>query len=125
MFHISENQKLDFEEFCKLIEKQLKDRDTLRAELEEAFLAYDRDKSGKINFEELKAVLKSNGSSMSDDEISDLIGEVDVDGDGQVNFEGNQIVMSIIMHFKRLGSRCFLTIYLSLSLSLSMFLFKT
>ncbi|KAL9270192.1 putative calcium-binding protein CML10 [Drosera capensis] len=56
-------------------------------ELKEAFDVYDKDKNGKISPKELLAVLKGLGEKCDLKDCKRMIGEVDVDGDGQVNFE--------------------------------------
>ncbi|KAG8373795.1 hypothetical protein BUALT_Bualt11G0062300 [Buddleja alternifolia] len=56
-------------------------------ELKEAFGLYDKDKNGKISASELHAVLRSLGEKCSIKDCRKMIGSVDVDGDGCVNFE--------------------------------------
>ena len=46
----------------------------------EAFGLFDRDGSGSITVDDLKAVLRSLGKNPSDDELQDMIREVDDDG---------------------------------------------
>lgn len=56
-------------------------------ELEEAFELYDKDKNGKISASELHAVLRRLGDNCSIKDCRRMIGSVDVDGDGCVNFD--------------------------------------
>ncbi|KAG6397717.1 hypothetical protein SASPL_143887 [Salvia splendens] len=56
-------------------------------ELKEAFDLYDKDKNGKISANELHSVLRSLGEKCSLKDCRKMIGSVDVDGDGCVNFE--------------------------------------
>lgn len=56
-------------------------------ELKDAFDMYDLDKNGLISAKELHAVLKSLGEKCSLKDCSKMISKVDVDGDGNVNFE--------------------------------------
>lgn len=56
-------------------------------ELKEAFDLYDQDKNGKISATELHAVMKSLGEKCSLKDCGRMISNVDVDGDGCVNFE--------------------------------------
>ena len=58
--------------------------ETLRA----AFETFDKDKSGKISSDELKQVMCLLGENLTDSEIDEMIREADMDGDGQINFEG-------------------------------------
>lgn len=56
-------------------------------ELKEAFDLYDKDKNGKISATELHSVLRSLGEKCTLKDCKKMIGSVDVDGDGCVNFE--------------------------------------
>ncbi|XP_075474552.1 putative calcium-binding protein CML18 [Primulina tabacum] len=56
-------------------------------ELKEAFDLYDKDKNGKISASELHTVLRSLGDKCSIKDCRRMIGSVDVDGDGCVNFD--------------------------------------
>ncbi|RAL46629.1 unnamed protein product [Cuscuta campestris] len=56
-------------------------------DLREAFDLYDIDKNGKITASELHKTLKRLGEKCSIKECRRMISQVDVDGDGCVNFE--------------------------------------
>ncbi|XP_026380834.1 probable calcium-binding protein CML18 [Papaver somniferum] len=56
-------------------------------ELKDAFDMYDKDKNGLISATELHMVLKSLGESCTVHDCEKMIGSVDADGDGNVNFE--------------------------------------
>ncbi|KAL5715854.1 hypothetical protein ACHQM5_017618 [Ranunculus cassubicifolius] len=56
-------------------------------ELREAFDCYDKDKNGVISAAELHTVLKSLGEKVTVSDCKKMIKAVDVDGDGNVNFE--------------------------------------
>lgn len=58
-----------------------------RKELEEAFNAFDRDKSGAIDTKELKSVMLQLGFNPSDDELQRMINEVDDNQNGEIEFE--------------------------------------
>ena len=58
--------------------------DTLR----EAFKVFDKDGNGYISSAELRHVMTSLGERLTDEEVDDMIKEADIDGDGQVNYEG-------------------------------------
>ena len=57
------------------------------AELRVLFDSLDVDKSGAISGEELKKLMKMD-SSMTEADVKDLLKQADIDGDGQVTFEG-------------------------------------
>eukprot|EP00117_Sycon_ciliatum_P038937 scpid81296/ scgid28853/ Calcium-dependent protein kinase 17 len=54
-----------------------------------AFQMFDKDGSGKISIEEMKQALGANleGQSQDDQDWEELIKEVDIDGDGEIDFE--------------------------------------
>ncbi|WOK98787.1 calcium-dependent protein kinase 26-like [Canna indica] len=56
------------------------------AGLKEMFKAMDTDNSGSITFDELKAGLRSYGSTLKDTEIRDLMEAADVDNSGTIDY---------------------------------------
>ena len=56
-------------------------------EYREAFNLFDRDNSGSISASELATVMKSLGLSPSETEITDLMNEIDQDGNHEIDFE--------------------------------------
>ncbi|KAI5587558.1 hypothetical protein POPTR_005G052800v4 [Populus trichocarpa] len=56
------------------------------AEFQEAFCLFDKDGDGCITFEELATVIKSLDDSATDEELHIMISEVDVDGNGTIEF---------------------------------------
>lgn len=65
------------------------------AELRAAFDVFDHDKDGAISADELRAMLKSLGDEMNDQEINDLIREADTDGDNNISFAEFKNIMSL------------------------------
>merc|ERR1711910_321690 len=59
----------------------------LNAEFKEAFDEFDTDKSGTISPEELLGVLRAMGQNPTEDELLNLVLEVDIDGNGTIEFE--------------------------------------
>ncbi|XP_058787457.1 calcium-binding protein CML24-like [Vicia villosa] len=57
------------------------------SELREAFEMYDLDKNGLISAKELHAVMRRLGEKCSLSDCRKMIGNVDADRDGNVNFE--------------------------------------
>ncbi|KAN0119195.1 EF-hand [Hyaloscypha variabilis] len=51
------------------------------------FDSYDADKGGNITVEEFARVMKESGQNPSDEEVQQIIKEVDLDGDGTINFD--------------------------------------
>ena len=56
-------------------------------ELKEAFSLFDKDGDGTITIDELSIVMKSIGQSSSREAVKEMIGDIDDDDDGEVNFE--------------------------------------
>lgn len=52
-------------------------------------LVFDKQDTGKISAEQLREVLTTQGEVMSTDEVDEMIKEADTDGDGIINYEGN------------------------------------
>ena len=61
-------------------------------EIREAFRVFDRDGTGMISAAELRHVMTNIGEKLSDQEVDEMIREIDVDRDGQVNYEGTQMI---------------------------------
>ena len=53
----------------------------------ELFKNCDKNGDGLISHDELKEVLNTVDVNLTDQEISEMIEAVDLDGDGQINFE--------------------------------------
>lgn len=49
---------------------------------------FDKNNDGLISSNELRHVMTSLGERLSEEEVDDMIKEADLDGDGQVNYEG-------------------------------------
>ena len=56
------------------------------AEYKEAFTLFDRDADGAISTAELGVVMRSVGQNPTESELRDMIGEVDSDGNGTIDF---------------------------------------
>lgn len=56
------------------------------AEFKEAFSLFDKDGDGSITTIELGVVMKSLGQNPTERELTDMINEVDADGNGKIDF---------------------------------------
>ena len=74
-----------------LIDKLTKDQ---IADFREAFSLFDHDENGSISHIELGQVLQALGQQPTNNELLDMINEVDVDGNGQVEFAEFVILMT-------------------------------
>ena len=110
------NGTIDFPEFLTMMARKMRDTDS-EEEIKEAFKVFDKDGNGYISAAELRHVMTNLGTSpspllrwrgpigcykgarltgllgatgekLSDSEVDEMIREADVDGDGQINYEG-------------------------------------
>ena len=84
------NGTIDYNEF--LTATMDKEKLTSKFNLELAFKSFDRDGSGKINLNEIKAIF--NNSSVKDDNIfQKMIKEADDNDDGEISLEEFKALM--------------------------------
>lgn len=84
---VSGNGTIDFPEFLTMMARKMKDTDS-EEEIREAFRVFDKDGNGFISAAELRHVMTNLGEKLTDEEVDEMIREADIDGDGQVNYEG-------------------------------------
>ena len=77
---------IDFNEFLKLLLDKMSEKDS-KEDAMRAFRQFDVDQTGKITFENLKAVSRELGEDMTDEEISEMIEKADRDADGMISEE--------------------------------------
>lgn len=85
------NGTIDFPEFLTMMARKMKDTDS-EEEIREAFRVFDKDGNGFISAAELRHVMTNLGEKLTDEEVDEMIREADIDGDGQVNYEGKDLV---------------------------------
>lgn len=81
------NGSIEFPEFLILIANKLRTED-MREEIRNAFRVFDRNSDGRLNAKELRDVLQTVGDKMSEDDIDELIAAADANGDGVIDYEG-------------------------------------
>ncbi|KAL3873878.1 hypothetical protein ACJMK2_036961, partial [Sinanodonta woodiana] len=64
------------------------------AELKQAFSLFDKDGDGTISTKELGTVMRSLGQNPSAEQLENIIIEVDVDGNGTIEFDEFCVMMS-------------------------------
>ena len=79
---------IDFFEFLHLMTRKFMEVD-LEQELKHAFSMFDRDGNGLISAQELRYAMTNMGEKLSDEEVDEMIKTADIDGDGQINYQGN------------------------------------
>ena len=80
------NGTLDFDEFCNLMARNIKEGNP-EAELKEKFKLFDKDGNGLIDRDELKSVMQQLGEKLSEDDIDEMITDADKNGDGMIDYE--------------------------------------
>lgn len=63
-------------------------------EFKEAFTLFDKDNNGTISKQELSTVMRSLGLSPSEQEVTDLMNEIDVNGNKSIEFSEFLTLMS-------------------------------
>ncbi|KAI9512012.1 calmodulin B [Russula earlei] len=81
------NGTIDFPEFLTMMARKMRDTDS-EEEIKEAFKVFDKDGNGYISAAELRHVMTSLGEKLTDREVDEMIREADIDGDGQINYDG-------------------------------------
>lgn len=54
-------------------------------------VGHGQDGNGYISAAELRHVMTNLGEKLTDEEVDEMIREADIDGDGQVNYEGEMV----------------------------------
>lgn len=88
--------KLNFSQFCKLAARFIEveeDVGALQAELKEAFRVYDKEGKGYLTVATLRGILHELDDKISSQDLDLIIEEIDADGSGTVDFDGEQTEM--------------------------------
>ncbi|XP_058125515.1 troponin C isoform X1 [Anopheles ziemanni] len=82
--------KVNFDGFANIASNFLQeeeDAEAMQQELKEAFRLYDREGNGYITTSTLKEILKALDDKLSNEDLDGIIGEIDTDGSGTVDFD--------------------------------------
>lgn len=82
----NDEQVIDFSKFLDIMSQFPKDLDSME-EIREAFRVFDKDGKGTISAAELKHVMTTLAERLTDQEWDEMIEEVDIDDDGQIDYE--------------------------------------
>lgn len=87
---VAEEGKVNFDDFCRIAGPFLEedDAEAMQQELKEAFRLYDREGNGYITTKTLKEILAALDDKLSDSDLNGIIAEIDTDGSGTVDFDG-------------------------------------
>ena len=80
------NGLIDYDEFVRLVEERVRAQpdDT---EMRAMFEAFDKDKNGTIELSELREVAEALGEKIPEDQLSDIVKNLDTNGDGKISLE--------------------------------------
>ncbi len=81
-----ESGSINFTEFIGLMMKRQYSGMT-KDDIKQAFRVFDKDGNGFVSSSEIRYVMSRLGVHFSDEELSEMVLEADIDGDGQVCFE--------------------------------------
>lgn len=86
----TESGRLEFTEFVQLAAKFIveEDAEAMQKELKEAFRLYDKEGNGFIPTSCLKEILRELDDQLTNHELDCMIEEIDSDGSGTVDFDG-------------------------------------
>lgn len=90
-----------------MMARKMKDTDS-EEEIREAFRVFDKDGNGFISAAELRHVMTNLGEKLTDEEVDEMIREADIDGDGQVNYEGLYSRVVLFNVFRKYVRSCLL-----------------
>ena len=95
-------------------------------ELLEAFRVFDQDGDGFISAEELKFLMCNLGEKLTQEEVNEMIAEADTDGDGQVNYQGNnkQNMVSHVSQYLKITRKCLILICIPKIIGIANFNFR-
>ena len=82
------NGSIEFSEFLAMVSVKMSAGVDTEEELRTAFRVFDKDDSGSISVAELRYVMTNLGEELSDAEVQEMVREADVDGDGEIDYEG-------------------------------------
>merc|ERR1712241_1147698 len=90
-----ETGKFTFSMFCQVAAKFMieDDEEQMKEELKEAFRIYDKENQGFITNEILKEILREIDTTLTEDDLDNIIDEVDEDGSGTLDFDEFQEMM--------------------------------
>ena len=93
---------VDFPEFLTMMAQKMRERHR-RQSVKEAFRVFDKDGKGFISAAQLRDVMTDLGEKLTEEEVDQMIGEADINGDGRVDYEEFVTMMNSIKFCDELG----------------------
>ncbi|GFN79319.1 calmodulin [Plakobranchus ocellatus] len=84
---VDESGSLGYDEYVQVINSFALSPQDVEVQLRQAFLVFDRDKSGSLNLSELREVLCGMGEPLTEKEASHVLKKIDKNNDGVVDVE--------------------------------------
>jgi len=78
---------ISYEEYKAIIDANKLSHIEMEIQLREAFLVFDRDKSGTLDREELREVLTQMGEPLNARQTEHVLGKIDLNGDGKIEVD--------------------------------------
>lgn len=69
-------------------------------EIREAFKVFDKEGTGSISSAYLRHIMTTMGDRLSDDEVDEMIQEADMDGDGDIDYDGMRLTRVACITYK-------------------------
>ncbi len=86
-FDVDGNGTITYEEFLVMMGRQKKFTN-IDDDIREAFRVFDKDGNGFMSIAELRHVMTDLGEKLTEEEVDEVFRGADLDGDGQINYEG-------------------------------------
>lgn len=84
----TDKKMVSMTQFTELLGKHCSEYNPM-ADMLEAFKVFDKNGDGVISVSELRQVMSNLGQSLTDRELQKMFQNADQDGDGEINFNGN------------------------------------
>lgn len=80
------NGTIDFEEYLEMMAKKMQNSGSAD-QIREAFKVFDKKNCGYLTVDELRHIMTNLGEKLTDEEVDEMVQEVDLDGDGHIDYE--------------------------------------